>query len=331
MCGTDWRSYEQVYNNDMIYYDRETGYGWYMQLFHLFNISFWHFFIITKIITLLIFIYIIEKYSSRNIIFFIWFFFLSIAGFYLWIDNPMRNLIAIVIFYLSIPSLIERKLVKYILLNTLACTFHSTMVVVFFLYWFANVKFKYYQIIIIYIIFIILFLDISNIFHIGVFFNFIPDLSDKIIYYSLFEKPVSLLSMGFMSYNIIFFLILWQKDKFYNLKGGVMLFNFSFLFLILYRIFLTFPVANRFAFMISPFYVISAFMMLNIYKKYCRLLLVTGILGCTLISTYNKITADYRYIPYSNYMFYILQDKPPYTYREGYNKKYSPYKNKDIN
>jgi hypothetical protein len=81
--------------------------------------------------------------------------------------------------------------------------------------------------------------------------------------------------------------------------------------------------------MISPFYAMSAFMLLNIYKKYYSLLLVTGILGCTLMSTYNKITADFRYIPYTNYMSYILQDKPSYTYREGYNKKYSPYKNKE--
>jgi hypothetical protein len=338
MCGTDWRGYERLYEGNMSYIsldrDVEVGYDLYMQLFQILNVSFWPFFIITKIIILLIFIIAIERYAATNTVFFVWTFFLAIAGFYLWIDNPMRNLIAIAIFYLAMPALQKRNLVIYLLWTALACMFHATAIIMFFFYLIINLKFKYYQIIILIVLANILFSDINIIFFVGKQFHLISKLIDKIeLYELLYDKPPGLFSIGFIMHNIIFFLILLQKNKFYKLKNGVMLFNFSFLFVVMYRLSLTFIVANRFFYMITPLYAISIFMLFKIIyhnKLYKQLLLVTGVLMFTLFSTYNKVTGDYRYIPYTNYLSYIFREKPSAFYRDRYNKIYSPYENKEM-
>ena len=101
MCGTDWRSYEILYswvNNDTIvsmFSYIEPGYVLYMFLFKLLNVSFWPFAILTKIATYMIFIRTIEKYAPPRLLFYILGFFVALQGYFLWIDFPMRNIIAI--------------------------------------------------------------------------------------------------------------------------------------------------------------------------------------------------------------------------------------------
>jgi len=41
----------------------------------------------------------------------------------------------------------------------------------------------------------------------------------------------------------------------------------------------------------------------------------------------NRIYADFRYIPYSNYLEYVIKGYfPSYNERDNYNLKHSPYK-----
>ena len=65
--------------------------------------------------------------------------------------------------------------------------------------------------------------------------------------------------------------------------------------------------------------------MLPFIERGVRYIVLFVILGWTLLKTYTTITADYRYIPYSNYFQYLMQDKPSYKYRSIYNIQNSPY------
>jgi hypothetical protein len=328
MCGTDWRNYELYYTQEHIYV-QEIGYWIYMQLFHILGISFWPFFIVTKILTLLIFIYTIEKYSSPKTIFFVWTFFLAFAGFYLWIDNPMRNLIAMSIFLLAIPSLEKRHWIRFSLWAILACSFHASAIVMFLFYFVANIHFKYFHIILLYLLINIIFINRDVIYAIGELISIvIPKLSDKISFYRLaYDEPVSLFSLGFILHNGLFMLMLLVKNKFYELPNGQILFNFSFLFILFYRIVLTFSVMNRLVYMECMFYIIGIFGCLYLYSKLYRQLLITGVLLISLFIAYKNLTQDCRYIPYTNYLSYIFRQKPSYEDRDLYNEKHSPYNN----
>ena len=48
-------------------------------------------------------------------------------------------------------------------------------------------------------------------------------------------------------------------------------------------------------------------------------------------SLYNTVTKDYRYVPYTNYLQYVLTEKPTFSYRYYYNMNNSPYKDNDNN
>jgi hypothetical protein len=328
MCGTDWRNYELYYTQEHIYV-QEIGYWIYMQLFRVLGISFWPFFIVTKILTLLIFIYTIEKYSSPKTIFFVWTFFLAFAGFYLWIDNPMRNLIAMSIFLLAIPSLEKRHWVQFSLWAILACSFHASAIIMFLFYLAANIRFKYFHIILLYLLINIIFINRDIIYAIGELISIvIPKLSDKINFYRLtYDEPVNLFSLGFILHNGLFMLMLWMKNKFYELPNGQMLFNFSFLFILFYRIVLTFSVMNRLMYMECMFYIIGIFGCFYLYSKLYRQLLIIGILLTSLFMVRKNLTQDCRYIPYTNYLSYIFRQKPSYEDRDLYNEKHSPYNN----
>jgi hypothetical protein len=328
MCGTDWRNYELYYTQGHIYV-QEIGYWIYMQLFHVLGISFWPFFIVTKIITLVIFIFTIEKYSSPKMIFFVWTFFLAFAGFYLWIDNPMRNLIAMSIFLLAMPSLEKRRWIQFSLWAVLACSFHASAIVMFLFYWVANIQFKYFHIIFLYLLINILFINREIIYAAGELISIlVPEMLDKVNFYRLtYNEPVNLFSLGFILHNGFFLLMLLMKNKFYELPNGRMLFNFSFLFILFYRIVLTFSIMDRFVYMACVFYIIGIFGCFYLYYKIYRQLLTAGVLLASLLIAHKNLTQDCRYIPYTNYLAYIFKQKPSYEDRDLYNEKHSSYNN----
>lgn len=139
MTGSDWRSYEPIYNeidfNNLFYnYFFEPGYYIYMLIFKFLKIGFWPFFIFTKVIIFIVFVKIIINLQG-NYIYPILMFFIPYYGYYLFIDNPMRNLIAIAIFLISIKYIHEKKIWKYLACILLASSFHFSAIILFPLYW----------------------------------------------------------------------------------------------------------------------------------------------------------------------------------------------------
>ena len=115
--GSDWRQYEPMYNeidfHNLFYnYFAEPGYYIYMLIFKFMHFSFWNFFILTKVIIFFLCARIINEYVPE-FRFLVWMFFLPWFGFYLFIDNPMRNLIAVAIFLYASRYIINRSFLKY--------------------------------------------------------------------------------------------------------------------------------------------------------------------------------------------------------------------------
>jgi hypothetical protein len=335
MCGTDWRNYEIIYDAIKGGYtagdsDRmEMGYILYMRLFQIFGVSFWPFFIITKIITLGIFISTIEKYSTRDNIFYVWTFFLAFIGFYFWIDTPFRSLIATSIFLLALPALRKRKIFHYMLWIILASSFHTSAIIMVLLYWAIHIQYKYYHIIILFLLTYI-FLDAQFIKATAkLLFSWYPTilyLTEKYCDNLMILKMELPFSLGFLIHIFFVILIIYQKKEFYKTEEKKMLLNFSWLFLIFYYVYLTIPIMSRLLYFIGIFYIFGIFALFPIYKKFYKQLLIFVILAVSLLMSVRKLTSDYRYVPYTSYLFYIFREKPSYDERYIYNKDHSPYK-----
>ena len=134
--GSDWRQYEIMYNEatlgEIQEFKKEKGFYLYMLFFKLFNIDFFNFFIITKSILFYIFYRIIlEKSKNFYIVFNL---FYTLMGLFLFIDAPLRNLIAITIVvyaqkYLEEKNKKKYKNIKYIFLIFIAFSFHETAII----------------------------------------------------------------------------------------------------------------------------------------------------------------------------------------------------------
>lgn len=338
MCGSDWRNYEEMYENIDIYSlfstcSVEPGYYVYMLPFKLLNISFWNFFIFTKIIVFYIIFSSIIKFTEEYI-YLVFMFFVTWYGFYLFIDNPMRNLIAIAICMLAIKPLIERKCWKYFLIILIAISFHISAIIMIPVYFYFTKKISSKVYIIVFILVYILFAS-SDLFWglISKLFGWIPYIHLKIESYTLGEHfqyaQGRFFSLGTIVHVLFFILIMYYRKKIEILKNGVLMFNAAILYLLFYRVAVTVEIFGRILFYFCIFYTIIITYLITIFEFKSRTIYIFYLLFLSIIST-TKIFADFRYIPYTNYITYFIKGEyPSYEERSEYNYINSPYAEKE--
>lgn len=331
-CGSDWRSYENFYNDvkykdfsNLKYYE-EFGFTLYMKLFSSLNIDFWDFTVITKSLCYIVFIATIEKYlnkfSSIAIMYFV-----PCFGFYLFIDCPFRNLIAITIFLLSIKYLIQKKKLIYISFICLAATFHFSAFIFFLLPFLFEKKISSKIWIILFITIYILFTPefIKPI--IGLIGNIVPYVELKFNGYIVNDSEFArgrIFSIGMLIPIVFFILFLKYRKSIENNKLGIPIFNMTMLYLLFYRLAVSIEIFYRFQLYVSLFFCIAMVLLLLAIKKSMRTFCILAYFLIASIGM-SKLTSDYRYIPYTSYIPYIFTDYPTYEYRSSYNFINSPY------
>ena len=235
MCGSDWRTYEPFYNeidlSHLFENNRtEPGYYLYMLPWRFLDVSFWSYFIITKLLIFISISYIIRKYAD-DIQYLTWFVFLPQAGFFTFIDNPMRNAIAAAIFFISVKYIIKRNFKKYLICCLLASSFHATALVLPPLYFilYRHISTKAY---------IITFLIVFVFFGIpGLFENILinvgginPFILNKLTWYLMGDSPDSVskvFSLGMLLQVVIYFFLLYCRMNVEKEKYGRLILNAS--------------------------------------------------------------------------------------------------------
>lgn len=122
--GSDWRGYERIYTN-WIFEDYQSQFGAYAYLVEYsnsLNIDFWVFHIILKSIAFLVILIQLLKVRYALTIS------LGFYMIYLFVDNPMRNLLALVISLTAIEVILKNKLLGGVLLF-FAVWFHPSALV----------------------------------------------------------------------------------------------------------------------------------------------------------------------------------------------------------
>lgn len=330
MTGDDWVNYEFAYNTKNEF--EESGYNLIADLFKYIGFSYTFFRITCKIILFCLTWNFIRKFNVN--FYFLIMMFVSTYALYLYINDTARNLFAYVIFLYSTLYYFEKKYTKMFVLLLSGMLFHLSIILVIPLLFLNNIKVKSSILIMIFIFFNLLF--ISNIFIVSFLKNYstyIPIVGDKISVYinlldslpNLNELQGRLFSIGLLIRYFCFWMLIKYRNDILKLKYGHIIFSYTFVYLILYRLGVSVVVIQRISYYFFIFYLIS-FASYVFFIKRIILYKVT-MFFISLLVCFKTITESYRYIPYTNVITYILKGKLlPYAEREDYNILKTPYK-----
>lgn len=340
MTGSDWKYYELLYDsidlNQLFYgYNKEPGYYIYMLLFKLLHVGFWPFFIITKTLVFLLVVKTIFDYTQEtgyiSLMYFLpWF------GVYLFIDNPMRNLIAIAIFMLSVKYIIQRRFWNYLLCVLVASLFHFTALLMLPFYAVLTLNVKRWVYVCLFIVVNVVFANRDFLVLIlSSMLKVIPYLQDKVITYFIMDSAFAqgkVFSVGMLWQFFLFALLICGKNRlingFTNKEHGMFVFNCAMVYFILLRFAMSIQVIGRFQLYFATYTVVAIGMLVLSFKYLSRVPFAILLLIISCYTCWDKITGSARYIPYSNYMEYAIRcDFPSFSKRYYYNIDNSPYTN----
>jgi hypothetical protein len=134
----------------------EPGFVIYISILKFFCNNYHFFIFISTLIDLLILLLVLKRFNSGNFSL-SFLLFLVFGGFYLETDL-LRNAKSIMLFFLSLKYLSERKMLPYMLLNLVGCMFHFSSILFIPLYFFLHKTISKKAVIIIFITGLLLFL-----------------------------------------------------------------------------------------------------------------------------------------------------------------------------
>ena len=341
MCGTDWRTYELMYkafswenfSRNILFI--EPLYVFINILFSELHVDFWIFFIILKLFIAIVLLKTLKDNCPFEFFYLALLFFLAFLGFFILIDNPMRNAIAVAITSLAIPYLFRGKVWKYYMIVFIAVLFHYSAIFMLLLYPIARCRISTKIWIIIYIAVNIIFVKTDLLYQIaGFIFSPFPFISWKVESYLTQLDTVAsgkIFSIGLLIHFMFFVLILFSRKRIESIRNGKYIFNLAILFPIVFRMGLTSIVFSRFQLYVIIFYSIAICCVVYSFTLRSRLAYKMGVIVICFYSCYNLFTADFRYIPYTNYFVEKMFNRDlSYDERSNYNKTHSPYKDKTL-
>lgn len=333
MCGSDWRNYETLYNSidfSNLFYNYYMEYGFYIYMlpFKYLHIDFWAFMIFTKFLCYLSIISFIKEYA-KGLKYVALLFFLPFFGYYLFIDNPLRNLIAVSVFLCSFKYIINRDLKRFLILFLIAISFHISAIVMPFLYVVLARKVSS-RIFLIILIASFIFINNALLRAIISLFSFNQFVQWKIEAYlmgdgsegmgQIFSIKMLICLMFFIT-TLCFRKSLLKKDVRPEIIDG------SLWYVILYKIGLSLHIFYRFQLYLSVLYCISIASIALIVSLRSRPYYLTMIFGLCLASLMKLKDEGVKYVPYTNYFVTSITDPGlPYSIRSSYNYKHTPYK-----
>jgi hypothetical protein len=328
--GTDWNMYEQFYENKIDYLTVSKEYGYYLfqSFFSAIGVNFWIFHIAVKLLMFYLLVRFVRLFEINIFLFFL--FFLPDAGFYLFIDCPFRNLIALGIIFFAIEQFMNKHNLAYFLLVALAITFHAsaiTMIPIFFimktranpLILLILVVFSYALAFQAELLFTELYLPIAEM---------IPVVKERLLFYFKDQQFVADgLNPGSLLRLSVCFLLFFYWKRLIAILGDKYYFVLvlSFIFLLLYPWGVAMKIFQRFYLFVLPFYTLSIlYIIKSLQKNWMTYMVHLFMVLFALFQSYKLLTYDHRYIPYTHYLFFTDKDS---KFRQEYNIKHSPYTN----
>lgn len=321
MTGSDWRNYEILYNEAdwslLSTYDSEKGFYIYMCLMKSIGFAFFPFLILSKFVVFIIITRFILCYATN--FYHAFAIFLMTRGMTIFIDNPLRYMIALGFVIYAIEAVILNKRRRFFIFCLLAFTFHVSSVIVIFTIFFYRIRLKKKILIISYLILFFLINPINAIYFIDTFY---PDLA--LVLGTYYKRAgvieFSLFSVGRVVYFILFLLVVFNREKVIDRKYGEQLYSIAIVFFFYNVIAYALPTLHRLAMYYNPvFAIVLSIVLVSLLNL--RLLFNSLVFLYFIVSFSANMYVSYAYLPYSNYFVHILLGKEySFDFRSTYNK-----------
>jgi hypothetical protein len=324
MTGSDWRSYEVLYGElDWSYISKipiEKGFYAYAALFKSLSIQFWSFLIFSKLITFVSIVAWIKRHVDN--LYFAMLLFFGFNVLFLFVDNPLRFMLALGIVANSYDSLLNRRFFRFCIIILFATLFHVSslfMLVVYFVLEMKDVSKK--KALIAYCLVVALFsptmlLGIANL-----FVNAFPlgVVSIKFYLNKGLNASFSIVSISTIYYFLLFCLLLRGRRLVLSIPNyGSAIYKLSVAWFFVLRITSVLPTFFRISIFLAPFAIIAIVAVVTKSKK--KIMLATLIFLYIILSNYKNINNSWTYYPYTNYFISRSLSEKTYEYRSEYNK-----------
>ena len=322
MTGSDWVHYELMFNDATFsgadYYKEERGFYYYMLIFKELGFGFFPFLIVNKLFVFYIIVNFI-KFFFRS--FYLPFtIFLLTSALFLFVDNPLRFMIAVGIVIISYKYLINKKLIPFTILIIIASAFHVSSLFMFLIYFIPNINMSKKVLLIVYFFMSLILTPNFFIYLIGNFFPIIEIFLGN-YYIMMFENGFIFFTIGRIVYTIFFILIVFNRDKIIaQSKYGNKIYTFTIIYFFVDLVGYAIPTFFRFKLFLILFFCLSmSTLILSVIKM--RFFLRFFFISYLISSTIQSIYSTHVFTPYSSYFVSVFQKDLPYSYRVRYNKQ----------
>ncbi|AYZ73038.1 EpsG family protein [Fusobacterium necrophorum] len=328
MNGSDWKNYEILYTQysfqNFLSFPFEKLFCLYFSLFKIFRVDFWVFFILTKVVCFCVFMKIIYKFSINY--FLVQAIFFVQLGLYLFIDCPLRNLIAISLGLLSIDYFIERKNFISFLYFILAVMFHNSALILLLFFFFYTMMWERNRskmVLMMLLILSVIFTDKRILFFFLNVLKSLPAIYFRVYnYFGTKYDVTEIFNIRLVEKYIVAVLsLVYYKKISKKYKYGEILVLLNMIFLVFYRIGSTFTALIRLALYFRIFNIILLSYIINLIKdRYLKYFCLVIYLIYMSFNLYFLIRDTRLYYPYTSYLQYIGKEKPSYEDRINFLK-----------
>lgn len=322
MTGSDWVNYELLYDqaslSNLKYYTKELGFYYLVLIFKWIDFGFFPFLILCKFtVFYIIGNFLKEHFKSFYLPFTI---FLASSALFVFVDNPLRFMLALGIIVLSFKYLLARNIITYFILIFIASLFHISSVVMLFLYFAPRVTItkKVFSILIYITTMILLTPQLLG----GLIEKYVLPYINVLEYYlgRIPDQGTIYFSIGKIVFFLLFLITVFNRELIIEYgKNGELFYKltiFYFYFLLLAAI----PTMFRLSLFLAPFLYLSLSVIL-ISQFHYKVIIKYFVILYFIFSPINKIYNTWVYIPYSNYFISLIKnDLHDYQYRINHNR-----------
>lgn len=322
--GSDWRTYEQLYDAVGLI-DRYQHWGAGLKViynvFNIINFNFHEMLIVCKVLVFFICVIYIKKFCNRPM--FAFAIFVMLSGYGIFIDNPLRQMLAIPFFLLSNIFIVKRNLAFFILSLLLGSLFHSSILLFLPVYFLVTKEFKKKYVFICFLVVYLVSISDSLLFFITDFLgSFIPIVSFYGRHY--LEGEGRLFNISSFLYLALFYVVNYKIENsnddfsYQNIQWNL---NFLYFLLFIFTVILSIRIPDilRFTYYFGiPFAIFISDSLSGAISKKIFVLFVC------LVLSFNLLLTEYKYLPYTNYIYsWATDDLKGYDYRNEFHKKNS--------
>ncbi|MBN2650319.1 MAG: EpsG family protein [Prolixibacteraceae bacterium] len=322
MTGSDWVNYELLYDqaslSNLKYYTKELGFYYLVLIFKWIGFGFFPFLILCKFtVFYIIGNFLKEHFKSFYLPFTI---FLASNALFIFVDNPLRFMLALGVIVLSYKYLLTRKIIPYFILVSIATLFHISSAIMLIAYMGSHliITKKWITILLYITIFILLTPSLLG----GLIEQYVTPYFLSLEYYiaKVPEKDFNYFSIGRIVYLIFFLIVVIKRDVIQRFNNyGEIFYKFTILFFyisLLSRI----PTLFRLSIFFAPFLYLSISIIL-ISQFQFKVIIKYFVISYFIFSPIKDIYNSWVYIPYSNYFISLIKnDLHSYEYRKNFNK-----------